>query len=48
MTGDFWWSERADRVQISRLEQDLLRSFISLTNDIPKGLYEGLDGGLGY
>ena len=48
MTADLGWSGQAYRVQFSRLEQDLLRTFASLTDNIPKGSYEGLGGSLGY
>ena len=45
---DFESSERADRVQFSPLERDLLRTFASLLGNIPKGLYESFGRGLDY
>ena len=47
-TADCWCSERADRVQFSPLERDLLRTFASLLGNIPKGLYERFGRGLDY
>ena len=47
MAADLGWSERIDWVQILPIGKDSIRTFLSLPDDMPKGLYERLDWGLG-
>ena len=47
MVADLGWSERIEWVQILRIGKDLIRAFLSLPDNMPKGLYERLGWFLG-